>query len=370
MSEATAAVLTGPRKFELRNFPLPEVGPDDGLLRMETNGLCGSDYDQYECKMKLQAFGKLPIIPGHEMVGWIERVGAQAAKRWNVREGDRVCVKAGLPCGACRQCVMGAGQRCELSMAYGFFQTTDVTPSLWGGYATHMYLHPNSQMMLAPTNIPGDVMTLFNPLSGAVRWVYEVPQLRMAEHVVILGPGQRGILAAVAAKQAGAKTVTVTGTDRDRHRLQVAKQLGADAVVDVTCEDLTETVQRVTNGEMADLVLDVTAGATEPILQAIDVARPGARIVLAGTKNGKPLSGLITDLIVFRELRLMGVYTSTQSSLEIALEILKKRHQDLAVMCSHVYPLESADKAVRVLGRELDDGRDVIHVNLNMMGAV
>lgn len=53
-----------------------------------TNGLCGSDYDQYQCKMKLQASGKLPIIPGHEPVGWIERAGARAAKRWNVREGD------------------------------------------------------------------------------------------------------------------------------------------------------------------------------------------------------------------------------------------------------------------------------------------
>ncbi len=63
---AHAAVLTGPRKIEMREFALPEIGPDDGLLRVEANGLCGTDYDQYLCEFKIGGFGKVPIIPGHE----------------------------------------------------------------------------------------------------------------------------------------------------------------------------------------------------------------------------------------------------------------------------------------------------------------
>ena len=86
MATAHAAVLTGPRKLEMRDFPLPEIGPDDGLLRVEANGLCGTDYHQYRCEYKLDG-GKLPIIPGHEPIGWIEKIGANAAKRWNLSKG-------------------------------------------------------------------------------------------------------------------------------------------------------------------------------------------------------------------------------------------------------------------------------------------
>jgi alcohol dehydrogenase len=370
MPSAFAAVLTGPRTFEHREFPLPEIGEDDGLLRVEANGLCGTDYDQYLCDLHLGPFGGPPIIPGHETIGWIEKVGTQAARRWNVREGDRVCLKAPLPCGHCRACRAGATQRCERQMGYGLYIKTTRAPGLWGGYATHMYLHPDSQMKPAPSYIPTDVMTLFNPLSGVVHWIYEIPNLRIGEHVVILGPGQRGILAALTAKQAGAKTVTVTGLAHDEARLAVAKQLGADAVVDVSKEDLAERVRDVTGGDMADVVLDMSHGSTEPILQAVEVARAGGRIVLAGLKSGKAVSGLVTDKIVIKELTIMGGFASNADSLDVALEILKQRYADLGVMCSHVYPLAQADTAVRALGREIDDGRDVVHVNLNMTGAV
>ena len=366
MTKALAAVLTGPRNIEYQEFPLPAIGPEEGLLRVEANGLCGTDYDQYLCKLKSTPWGSIPIIPGHETIGWIDRIGVQAAKHWKVREGDRVCIKAPLPCGRCRQCRMGAFHRCERRMGYGLFLTTNVKPGLWGGYATHMYLHPDTLLERVPHDIPTDVMTLFNPLAGVVRWIYDVPNLRMGEHVVVLGPGQRGILAALVAKEAGAKTVTVSGLARDRYRLDLARKLGADAVIDVGTEDLGERVREVTDGEMADRGLDMSAGSTEPILQAVEIARPGGRIVLAGLKSGKPVAGLITDQIVIKELQLLGVLSSTPQSLEVAIEILKRRHAELAAICTHVYPLEDADKAVRVLGREIDDGRDVVHVNLNM----
>jgi len=364
MTRAHAAVLTGPRNIEMRDFALPEIRSDDGLLRVEANGLCGTDYDQYLCEFKIGDFGKVPIIPGHETIGWIDKIGAGAARRWKVAEGDRVVVKASLPCGKCRQCQMGATQRCERRMGYGLYLTTDVTPSLWGGYATHLYLHPDTQLKKAPTHIPSDVMTLFNPLSGVIRWIYQIPQLRMGEHVVILGPGQRGILAALTARHAGAKTVTISGLAHDGHRLALAREFGADAVVDVSKQDLVERVREVTGGEMADVVLDMSAGSTEPIIQALDAARVGGRVVLAGLKSGKPVNGLVTDKIVAKELQLFGGFSSTLSSLEIALEILQAYHHRLGPLCSHSFTLDNADLAVRTLGREVYDGKEVLHVSL------
>ena len=87
MASAHAAVLTGPRKIEMREFALPEIGPDDGLLRVEANGLCGTDYDQYLCEFKIGGFGKVPIIPGHEPIGWIERVGSRGGHAMEGRRG-------------------------------------------------------------------------------------------------------------------------------------------------------------------------------------------------------------------------------------------------------------------------------------------
>ena len=310
MATAHAAVLTGPRTLEMQDFPLPEITPDDGLLRVEANGLCGTDYHQYRCEYKLDG-GKLPIIPGHEPIGWIEKIGANAAKRWNLSEGDRVVLKAPLPCGRCRQCKMGATQRCERRMGYGLLLPTDVAPSLWGGYSTHLYLHPDAQMKKAPADIPSDVLTLFNPLSGVVHWLLETPKLRTGEHVVILGPGQRGILAVLAARFAGAKTVTISGLSHDAGRLALAKEFGADVTVDVSKEDIVERVRQVTGGDMADVVLDISDGSTEPVLQAVELVRRGGRIVLAGLKSGKPVNGLVTDKIVAGELQVLGGFSST-----------------------------------------------------------
>jgi alcohol dehydrogenase len=259
---------------------------------------------------------------------------------------------------------MGATQRCERRMGYGLYLTTDVAPSLWGGYATHLYLHPDTQVKKAPPHIPSDVMTLFNPLSGVVHWICQIPQLRMGEHVVILGPGQRGILAALTARHLGAKTITISGLASDGHRLALAGQFGADATVDVTREDLVERVRNVTGGEMADIVLDMSAGSTEPIIQAVDAARVGGRVVLAGLKNGKPINGLVTDKIVAKELQVLGGFSSNSSSLEIALDILQTHHSRLGPLCSHSFTLNDADLAVRTLGREVDDGKQVVHVSL------
>ncbi len=94
-------------------------------------------------------------------------------------------------------------------------------------------------------------------------------------------------------------------------------------------EDLVERVRDVTGGEMADVVLDMSAGSTEPVLQALDAARMGGRVVLAGLKNGKPVNGLVTDKIVAKELQVLGGFASTAGSLEIALEVLQAHRNRL-----------------------------------------
>src|ERR1700716_3041548 len=139
---AHAAVLTEPRNFEFRDFPIPEIAEHDGLLRVEAAGLCGTDYEQFGGHLKDTPWDIRPIIPGHEIQGWIEKIGCEASRRWRIKEGDRVVVEASIPCGKCYQCQNGRAVLCSSGMGYGLRISSSRPPHLWGGYATHMYLHP------------------------------------------------------------------------------------------------------------------------------------------------------------------------------------------------------------------------------------
>lgn len=359
---ATAAVLEGPRTFRFREFAIPETNDDDAVITVEATGLCGTDYEQYLGGL---SFGQgTPIVPGHEIIGRIEKIGAAAAARWRVSEGDRVAVEPIIPCGVCEGCVDGAFTRCQSGLGYGMYKNTRTSPSLWGGYATHAYLHPRALVHKLPEDIPTDITTLINPLSNAIRWVYEVGGAGLGSHVVIAGPGQRGLLAVVAAKKAGAKTIVVTGTTNDGSRLKLARQLGATTTINVDTENPVDRITEVTGGAMADIVLDVSAGAMAPILQGIAILRRGGRLVLAGLKSGKHLNEVPIDEVVLREIEMRGVVSGGYQSTELAIGIVREQGASLAALCTHTFALRDVDDAVRTLGREISDGNDAVHITL------
>lgn len=348
--------------MEVREFPIPDTGDDDGLLRIEACGLCGTDYEQWLGEYERG----YPMIPGHELVGTVERLGSAAAARWGVRRGDRVVVDASVPCGTCTECRAGSYKRCASKLGYGMHVKSTVPPYLWGGYATHAYLHPRAMLSLAPRDIPTNVMTLANPLSNAIAWTIEVGGVGLGDTVVICGPGQRGLLAVVAAREAGAATIIITGTKHDAYRLQLALDLGATAAIDVDAADPVELVREITRGALADVVVDVSAFATAPLLQALDMARPGGTIVVAGVKGAShPVNGLNSDKIMHKELRLIGVRSSGPTATAKAIRLITRHADELATLCTHEYGLNDAATAIRVLGREVTDGGEAVHVHLN-----
>src|SRR5258706_13975019 len=102
MASVRAAVLVKPKTLEAREFARPAIGLDDALLRIEACGICGSDYEQYEgAQPPHEDYTPFPVIPGHEPLGVIEEIGANARQRCGVREGDRVAVRSGYGCGRC-----------------------------------------------------------------------------------------------------------------------------------------------------------------------------------------------------------------------------------------------------------------------------
>lgn len=330
---ASALVLEEPRRLVPREFSLPDIGEDDALLLVEACGLCGTDHEQYT--------GVLPtayaFIPGHESVGVIERIGRGAAARWGVGEGDRVAVEVFLSCRECEPCRAGSYQRCVrhgLRDMYGYI-TVDKAPSLWGGYATHQYLAPDSIVHKVPDALDPVVATLFNPLGAGVRWGVTVPQTKPGDVVAILGPGIRGLSALVAVKEAGASCVLVTGAGaNDAPRLAMAKRFGADIVIDVTTDDPVKALREATGGPLAHVVIDVTAKAPAAFVQALSLVRHGGTVVVAGTRGANV--EFWPDLIVYKEIRILGTLGVDSPAYRRALEIL----------ASGAYPFEDLPRAV------------------------
>ncbi len=352
MQNASGLVLTQPRTFERRDFELPAIGTGDGLLRVEACGLCGTDHEQYTGLISSHH----PFIPGHEVVGVVEAVGEEAAALWGVQAGQRVAVEVFKSCRACAACDSGVYRRCErngMSTMVGF-TPADVPPGLGGGYASHLYLPPDSLLLPVPEGMDPVVATLFNPLGAGIRWGVELPETGPGDVVVILGPGVRGLCAAAAAKEAGAAFVMITGFGaRDAGRLALAERFGADLAVDVAVEDPNQ-VLRTAVGRKADIVVDVTAKAPSALGQAVSLARPGGTVVLAGVRGSNETPGFVPDHIVYKELRILGALGVDVGAYRKALAFLQTGRYPFAELPRQVAGFDSIEPLIQTMAGERD----------------
>ena len=253
-----AMALTAPRTLEPRDITLPDIRHDTALLRIEVCGICGTDCEQFETGMHVP----MPHIPGHEPLGVIEEIGDTAAKRWNVDVGDRVAVETLLACHSCKRCLLGDYHLCANRRVYSTIPLSE-DHGLWGGYANHMVLDSQSILHRMDKSLAPEIAVMYNPLGAGFRWAVEIPGTKYGDSLLVMGPGQRGLAAVIAAKSVGAKTIIVTGLAADHKKLELAKLYGATHVIDIENEDLRERVKEITGGEGVDTVLDVTPGVTD-----------------------------------------------------------------------------------------------------------
>lgn len=348
-----AAVATDIEQTRVMELELPaEPAPDAGLLRVEAAGVCGSDARFYRLPGG-------PRILGHENVGRIERLGPLAAARWNVATGDRVALEEFLPCGRCAHCRAGDYRFCPETdvflpggVRFGW-SPLDLAPGLWGGYAQYLHLPPNTVLHRIPEDLPGPVAALALPLSNGIQWMQIEAGVGSGATVLVQGPGSQGMSCVLAALDAGAARVIVSGLHRDEQRFAVARRLDPERVftVDVEREDLVERVRQISDGELADVVADTSSGGADPIRLALEAVRPRGTVILAAFK-GRPVPELLTDRICAKGLTVKGMRGHSHAAVRRAVRLLASRRYPFADLTTHVLPLAEVDRAIRMLGSD------------------
>ncbi len=353
MSTSRAMVVTEPGRMELREFPLPEIKENDGLLKVELVGVCGTDPSIFKGKVG-RAPRPYPLILGHEIVGRIYKAGPQALSRWGVREGERVIVEYAFGCGECPPCLAGRYTLCLRMFCYGSMIGCAEPPHLYGAYSDYLYLPSRAMVHRIGEDISPEVGVLIGAVLGnGVRWLSRMGDCRVGQAVAIVGPGQQGMAATLVARDCGAEPIMVVGLGRDRTRLELCKELGAHLVVRSDEEDPVSVLGEATGGAMAELVMDASGHPSGAAL-ALDLAGVGATIILPGLYGALTQVPLLLDKAVFKEQRLVGVFSQDFASVEAAIKLARRGSYPLAKMISHRFPLERAEEAVRLVGGEFE----------------
>jgi threonine dehydrogenase-like Zn-dependent dehydrogenase len=291
-----AATLVKPGKYEIREYPLPEPAAGCVLIRMEMSGICGTDKHTFQGYTAQYGGRQLefPIIQGHENVGTIAAIGGDGKyadfEGVALREGDRVVVGANVACGECYYCRHDFPYYCcEKTTDYGNNLSAKNPPHLFGGWSQYLYVVPGSFLVKVPDDLPSEVAVLTEIFAVSVGLdrakqmsAFPNESFRFDDTVVVLGVGPLGMCFLMKARMLGAGTIIAV--DKSEYRLNFAKRLGADFVVNVgtmSKEERLRMVKDLTHGRAADMVIEC-AGVPEAVPEALEMLRVGGLLVEAG----------------------------------------------------------------------------------------
>lgn len=220
-----------------------------------------------------------------------------------------------------------------------------IAPSLWGGFSQYLYLHPRSILHRIDGDAPWRHLAMALPIGNGFEWSYFYGGAGPSKTVVIIGPGQQGIGCALAAKVVGAETVIMFGRPRDAQRLRAAEVLGVDHAIVAENDEAVAFVHQVTNGEMADLVVDTAAGSTATVLPGLQMLHKQGRYVCpTGASEG--IRELPIKLIQSKCLSLIGARGHSFEAVEMALDLITSGRYPLEQMATHAFGLEHVEQAI------------------------
>ncbi len=355
-----AWVLGGPDELRLVEKPVPQPGAAEVLVRIGATAVCGTDLEVISRGAPALVQGGAPFnknfTPGHEYMGTVVRLGP-GVDEFDV--GDRVAVEIHAGCGRCERCREGMytaclnygmnyGDRDKGHRANGF--TTD------GGFAEYAINHVNT-LAPVPAGMSDEEATLIVTGGTVIYGLDVLGGLVAGQSVVVTGPGPIGLMGVGVAKALGASPVVLTGTERDRRRLELGRALGADEVVDVSCENVVDAVMRITRGRGAHYVLECS-GAPNALNDAAHMSSRGGRICLVAF----PHEAVPVDVahLVSNNIYVFGIRGEGRSAVRRAAALMAQQRFPAKLLHTHTFGLDEVPTAIRYASQRVEDAIKVV----------
>jgi 2-desacetyl-2-hydroxyethyl bacteriochlorophyllide A dehydrogenase len=320
-----AVVVEAPNEVAYREVEAPAVGADDVLVRSHEAGLCRTDIEMMTGAFTDPRWVRFPVIPGHEWAGTVLEVGANVE---SVRVGDRVVCEGFIVCHRCRRCRSGETHWCERIEALGFTRP--------GGYA-ELVAVPERVVHRLPEHVSFDAGVLVEPASVVLHGLQKArPQL--GEAVGVIGVGTLGALAIALLRLQAPSRIVAYGVRQEE--LELARCLGATEVVLASSSAPAESE--------LDLVVE-TAGAPAAVELATELCRPGGRAVLLGIAGEGRTLTLPSDLLVGKDMSLIGSIAYPTSTWSRVVGLLADGVLGLDPIVTHRFPMSDYDEAVRLM---------------------
>jgi len=335
-----AAVLTDAYKIEIKNIDRPPVGKNDVLIRVKSTGICGSDLYVYR---GVHPFRSPPAILGHELSGVVEEIGKEVQ---HIKVGDRVAVEPGVGCGVCASCLEHKYNICENKRGPG------LVPE-WDGSFAEYFIAPEQCVYTLPDDLGFAAGALMEPLAVAVHAIKKA-ELELGDTVAILGGGTIGLLCLMVARKAGASQILVT--DTFEYNLEVAKQLGAQIVVNVEKDNAKSKIEAESeNGH--DKVI-IAAGIPSAWADAVRLSQRGGKIAIVGMIK-EPVEVDFLDLIR-QEKSLCTSWNFVREDFETAIRMA--REMEIERIITHRFDLDKTAEALDLMDKKPEE---VIKIILN-----
>lgn len=306
--------------------PVPEIGPDDVLIKIRKTAICGTDIHIYKWDEWSQKTVPVPLITGHEFMGEIAKVGSHVT---HLKIGQRVSGEGHLVCGKCRNCRGGKQHLCIKTVGIGVHRQ--------GAFAEYLSL-PASNVFELPDDISDDIASFFDPLGNAVHTALSFDLV--GEDVLITGAGPIGVMAVAICKHAGARHVVIT--DVNDYRLDLARKMGATKAVNVKNDDLKKVMKDLKMTEGFDVGLEMS-GNPSAFRQMIELTRHGGKIALLGIPPAD--TSIDWNHVIFKGLFIKGIYGREMYETWYKMKALVQSGLNLKPIITHRFKADDFQQA-------------------------
>ncbi len=314
----------------MEQAPIPKPGPTEVLIRVVKSAICGTDVHIWNWDEWAARTVPVPMITGHEFCGVIADAGA-AVQRF--LPGQRVSGEGHIVCGACRNCRAGRGHLCRNTRGVGVNRP--------GSFADYLCI-PEGNVVAIPDDVPDEVAAIFDPFGNAVHTALSFDLV--GEDVLVTGAGPIGVMGALVAKRAGARKVVIT--DINPYRLDLARKMGVDIVVDAVRENLADVMARIGMREGFDVGLEMS-GAAPAMRDLIRHMNNGGKVALLGIAP----EGFAIDWneVIFKMLTIKGIYGREMFETWYKMIALVQSGLNLAPLITHRFPIEDFAQGFEVM---------------------